>query len=416
MNSILQIFSFLITGLTMTIVVFDFFNELFKKKYENNFFYFICYFLFYIGFLVSMLIPTPIIRIFFPAVFPFIFGAFLYSNFSFPLTLFLLIAIEFCEITIESLTDFIFGGGFLIMPSNLLRNLIIFFLYQFIMLYIKNKKQNFSLPKRNFAIFILPLLSLIIINLSTLFTIQSQDFHLVVISTIVGTGLLFSNIFMFYLFKQLQVYSERENLYRMKSQQSKLQYQYVKDLESKNLETKKILHDIKRHLAVLSTLKDTQDSPEYISNYINQINLSIDSVEITNYTDSPIVNLLINNKKNIAKENEINYTTRSENISFDFMEEIDQTTLFSNILDNAFEEAAIVTSSNKFVSITICTINDFKIVNISNSYDPDNHKNNKNHMGLGLHNVQDVARKYQANLTIDDNKKQGIFEVQLSFL
>ncbi|OJG93939.1 hypothetical protein RV17_GL000918 [Enterococcus thailandicus] len=400
----------------MTIVVFDFFNELFKKKYENNFFYFICYFLFYIGFLVSMLIPTPIIRIFFPAVFPFIFGAFLYSNFSFPLTLFLLIAIEFCEITIESLTDFIFGGGFLIMPSNLLRNLIIFFLYQFIMLYIKNKKQNFSLPKRNFAIFILPLLSLIIINLSTLFTIQSQDFHLVVISTIVGTGLLFSNIFMFYLFKQLQVYSERENLYRMKSQQSKLQYQYVKDLESKNLETKKILHDIKRHLAVLSTLKDTQDSPEYISNYINQINLSIDSVEITNYTDSPIVNLLINNKKNIAKENEINYTTRSENISFDFMEEIDQTTLFSNILDNAFEEAAIVTSSNKFVSITICTINDFKIVNISNSYDPDNHKNNKNHMGLGLHNVQDVARKYQANLTIDDNKKQGIFEVQLSFL
>ncbi|GEK37334.1 hypothetical protein ETH01_16210 [Enterococcus thailandicus] len=228
--------------------------------------------------------------------------------------------------------------------------------------------------------------------------------------------MLFSNIFMFYLFKQLQVYSERENLYRMKSQQSKLQYQYVKDLESKNLETKKILHDIKRHLAVLSTLKDTQDSPEYISNYINQINLSIDSVEITNYTDSPIVNLLINNKKNIAKENEINYTTRSENISFDFMEEIDQTTLFSNILDNAFEEAAIVTSSNKFVSITICTINDFKIVNISNSYDPDNHKNNKNHMGLGLHNVQDVARKYQANLTIDDNKKQGIFEVQLSFL
>ena len=283
------------------------------------------------------------------------------------------------------------------------------------MLFIKNKKQNFMLPKRNFAIFLLPLFSLIIINLIAFFTIQSQDFHLVAISTIVGTGLLFSNIFMFYLFKQIQVYSEKENLYHMKNQQSKLQYQYVKDLEAKNLETKKILHDIKRHLAVFSTLKDVQDSPEYMSNYLDQINLSINSVEITDYTDSPIVNLLMNNKKNIAKEYGIDYTTRCENLSFNFMEEIDQTTLFSNILDNAFEEAIIATSSDKFVSITICTINEFKIVNISNSYDPDNRKNNRNHMGLGLQNVQDVARKYQADLTIADNKDQGIFEVQLSF-
>lgn len=415
MTSVLQIVSFFITGVTMSIIFFDFFNELFQKKFHNKEYYVFAYFLFCIGFLFSILLSTPFIRFFFPAILPFIFGAFLYSNFSFSITLFFILIIQFCEISIESLTYFVFNGNFSIMPNNLLRNLLIFSLYQFVMIFIKNRNRNYMSKKSSFTIFLFPLFSLVIIYFSVILTIQSQENQLVTLSTIIGIGLLFGNIFIFYLFQQIQSYAEKETLFQIRNQQSKLQYQYVKELEAKTLETKKILHDIKWHLSVLKSLDATNNSTQHFFNYFEQVNLKIDSVENHNYTDSPIVNLLINNKKLFAINHEIRYSTICEKFSFDFMKEIDQTILFSNILDNAFEGATMSSELNKFVSLTICTINDFKIINITNSYAPDKHKDKKKHMGLGLQNVQDVAEKYQGELTITDNRDSKIFEVHLTF-
>lgn len=416
MNSIFQIISFLLTGFTMTLLFFDFFNEFFKKKYTNNTVYLFAYFVFFIAFLCSTLITTPIVRLFFPACLPFIFGVFLYSGFSFPLTLFLLISIELCEIIFEVLTKFIFYGKFEIMPNNILRNLVIFFMYQFLMMFARNRNQQMiNLPKRKFSIFILPLFSLILINLSTYFTIQTPDYRLVTISSITAIGLLLANIFVFYLFQQIQTYAEKDTLYQMKNQQSQLQYQYVKDIENKNLEIKKILHDMKKHVAVLSALKNDKNSQNLVSTYLGQIENNLKEIEDADYTNSPIVNLLINEKKNVALNSDIKYSVTCENLSFNFMEEIDQTVLFSNILENAFEETMADTKEDKFVSITICKINDFKVVNVSNSFDPNQKKSRQGHMGLGLQNVKDVAEKYQAELTISANEKRGVFEIQILF-
>jgi len=223
----------------MSIIFFDFFNELFQKKFHNKEYYVFAYFLFCIGFLFSILLSTPFIRFFFPAILPFIFGAFLYSNFSFSITLFFILIIQFCEISIESLTYFVFNGNFSIMPNNLLRNLLIFSLYQFVMIFIKNRNRNYMSKKSSFTIFLFPLFSLVIIYFSVILTIQSQENQLVTLSTIIGIGLLFGNIFIFYLFQQIQSYAEKETLFQIRNQQSKLQYQYVKELEAKTLETKK---------------------------------------------------------------------------------------------------------------------------------------------------------------------------------
>lgn len=89
--------------------------------------------------------------------------------------------------------------------------------------------------------------------------------------------------------------------------------------------------------------------------------------------------------------------------------------LFSNLIDNAFEECLNSNKNEQFVTVTICSINDFKIINICNSYDPTNVKDTKTHFGLGLINVKDVVDKYHAELSITKNEEDGIFEVQILF-
>ncbi|MFV0560587.1 MAG: sensor histidine kinase [Enterococcus sp.] len=412
MNNFLQIVSFLITGLTMTLVIFNFLDKMFQKRYATKKIYYFAGFIFFIAFVCSMLISTPLIRLFFPAILPIILGITLYSDISIPLIILLIFSIELLEMIVEIFTNLLFNSHFMVKTNDVFRNLLIFFIYQLVMSFVQNKKIGKLIPKQKLSIFLLPMFSFLLIYFGSSIAVESQDSHLFLLSSIYGVGLLLTNLFMFYLFERIQTYVEKEMIYQMKNQHSKLQYQYIKNLESKNLETKKFLHDMKRHLAVLDSLKKTD---ELTSNYLLQLHSNLNHFNSFQYTGSPIINLLINSKKQTSIDANIQYNITCEPLSFSFMEEIDQTTLFSNMIDNAFDECLNSNKSGQFVTLTICSINDFKVIHICNSYEPSKIKDSKNHFGLGIINIKDVVEKYHGELSITKDEKNGVFEIQALF-
>lgn len=67
----------------------------------------------------------------------------------------------------------------------------------------------------------------------------------------------------------------------------------------------------------------------------------LDSFSQKIYVNNRTLNLIINDKMLKAKENGINLECKIGDINIDFMKDIDITTIFENLLDNALEEQCL---------------------------------------------------------------------------
>ena len=83
------------------------------------------------------------------------------------------------------------------------------------------------------------------------------------------------------------------------------------------------------------------------------------------------------------------------------MEDIDITTIFSNLLDNAISASASC-MSNKEISITVSSHNNFVVINVRNScnFYKKNGTFSSSDYGTGLFNVENSVKKYNGFLKL----------------
>ena len=119
----------------------------------------------------------------------------------------------------------------------------------------------------------------------------------------------------------------------------------------------------------------------------------------------------------MAESKNIIIDTQIQDISFDFINDIDITAIFANLWDNAIESCLKMELTKRYIKVIIGRVNDYIVVDFENSFDgiireEDNSilSTKKNHDGLGLTIIRTTIEKYHGSFITDFNN--SIFQAK----
>lgn len=286
---------------------------------------------------------------------------------------------------------------------------------------VMKRKQQGQLTMGQFiSSFILPVFSIVSLY-SMLYLLQVYagpvQMSLFAFNAILILGL---NIYFTYLFEAIAKKNTLENELMLFKQQAEYQLGYYERLERQYQDSKKIIHDIRNHILTIERLSELNEKKK-LSQYTKDIHEMLNSLGLKYYTDNKVLNIILNEKIQEMNEWGIKTEIKIHELSINFIKDIDITTIFSNLLDNAIEAAA--KAEDKFVEFRGEKKREFISITIRNSYllEPVktqngflSHKNK--HKALGIKNVLKALHKYDGDIqfeTLGGNKK--IFAVHIMF-
>lgn len=122
------------------------------------------------------------------------------------------------------------------------------------------------------------------------------------------------------------------------------------------------------------------------------------------------MNILLTDKEMLMKDKGISLDIKIDNVSLDFIEPIDVTTIFGNLLDNAIEAAEKV-EGDRYIYIKIGSRHQMIVIRIENSCNIVRWKNDMpipqkgKNGGIGLLNVKSsITRQYTNMDNTSDSK------------
>ena len=189
---------------------------------------------------------------------------------------------------------------------------------------------------------------------------------------------------------------------------NEVQYRYYEVLERKYRESRKILHDMKNHLAAVEQLYQEQKE-EAGDTYVKDLYHMINVLGEKYYSSNHMLNIILNEKLSLAQSLGIQVKVQVGEVGFDDMKDMDITIIFGNLLDNAVE-ACRDCGKDAFLEIKIDRIQDFRVVQLCNSRKVSSGEvpapKKKRHMGLGLPNVRQTLEKYHGTLEVSMTEKE----------
>ncbi|MFL0249391.1 sensor histidine kinase [Clostridium neuense] len=240
-----------------------------------------------------------------------------------------------------------------------------------------------------------------------------EDIILIIVNII---SIIALNVYITNVFEAVSNNNKLKNELMLYDEQAKMQYEYYNNLESKYKSSRKIIHDIKNHMQTIEELYEQRENEE-AKNYAEDMYKMFDRFVQKYYTSNRVLNIIINDKLSKAEQFNINMNCKIGDVDLDFIKDIDLTTVFSNLLDNAIDGAKNA-SEDKSIFLKVDRFNDFIVINLSNRADrepikvKENFKSTKkNHKGLGLENVRMTLNKYEGNMRID--YKDKVFKVNI---
>lgn len=425
MDSLLQVVLFIINLLAaffLTYVIFDFMSKFQRNIYRKRYYYILSYIIFTtILIIIGMFFRSLLLNMVFALIGTVIIGYFLYNNKKICIlyySMFIVIISAFqviisyifniiCRtgvINFYSIEIFLVANSIVIQFANLSASRLFLNCY-------KNKNISKLTKVQFFNFLVLPIFSIFYIVTLMMYIqtyISFEDSLLLIINIV---SIIILNIFITDIFQDISKNNEMENQISLYKQQANMQYDYYNSLETKYKNSRKIIHDIKNHIQTIENLYK-QKEEEKANYYTKDLYKMFNSLQQTYYTDNKVLNIIINDISERAKDLDITLDCKIGDVSLDFIKDIDLTTIFSNLLDNAIYEVREL-KDNKKIFLKVDKFNQFLIINITNSLRSKPVKCNekfkstkKNHMGLGLQNVKMAIEKYEGNLRIDFNEEK----------
>ena len=204
-----------------------------------------------------------------------------------------------------------------------------------------------------------------------------------------------------------------EKYSRLLSEKSELEYELA-DLRStaENIQKQddeirtlhenvsRIKHDMKNHLMVIASYLnggDYDSAKAYTSEILDKLNAVHSYIE----TGNSLLNHILNEKLNMAREKGISVKAGIENLSFKQMESLDFSALLSNILDNAIESCANQNSPEISVVIsqrrgyeTILVKNKISFSVLKENPGLSTTKSDSASHGMGIPQIRAITEKY----------------------
>lgn len=229
--------------------------------------------------------------------------------------------------------------------------------------------------------------------------------------------LLGLNIYFTSVFDIITQNTHLENELNLYVQQQVIQSRYYENLEQKYDNTRKLVHDIRNHILAMEHLYEEQQNLIGCQ-YTKDVHDILNQLGQKYYTSCKILNIILNDKVQLMQAHGIEADIKISEVDLSFLREVDITTLFANILDNAIEAAA--DSQDKQIILRVVMIHDFISINLKNSMLKEPVKTSMgflstklSHEGLGLKNVERVITNYKGDVQYEWGEQYFITRIML---
>lgn len=274
------------------------------------------------------------------------------------------------------------------------------------------------------TIFRLLLMSVPVITLLSAFTIldlviksaqQNVDFAIFGL-----VGLMYVNVIVFAIFEGFMRQMEKEYGYKLMEKQLDMQLSHYDQLAQSRAHIREIWHDFKNHVNCMKLLHSNNEAKalgDYLENlsHFRDVNKVIDS-------GNPVIDALLNNKQNIAKQNGIDCKVELGIPANLPITPADICTILGNAFDNAIEACGRITDETikKDISLSLTYQQGYLALVLTNSMLKMPVKEGKffrtsklspEHHGIGMQSIDRVVQKYQGNMQI--NLEPGIFQLKI---
>lgn len=236
--------------------------------------------------------------------------------------------------------------------------------------------------------------------------VRWNGYGLVIFNIVLLFGM---NLVFFYSYQLVAKSYETEKGYKLHKQREELVYQHYLKLEESYQDSRKIIHDLKNHMQAVARLYE-EGEIEKAKQYHEEVFHILNQTKHLWYTENRMLNIILNEKLCHKNLRNVRLELDIEEHCLDRIKEIDLTTIFANLLDNAIEAIGIDGGEQRFLKICVKEAKDFLVIHIVNSLGIIG-KQEKRHDGLGLGNVKEALEKYEGTCTTE--KKENQFEVIL---
>lgn len=230
--------------------------------------------------------------------------------------------------------------------------------------------------------------------------------------------IVLADLYLLYFVKMADEKNYYEKQLIALEQQAKVQYEYYLTQTKKYDQTVQILHDVNKHIKAIEGLYGAEQG-NTAGEYAAEIRELLKPLIPVQYTENPILNILLTDKESVMREKGISVTIKVDNVNLNFLAPIDITTIFGNLLDNAIE-AAEKLEGEKYISVKIGSYHKMIAASIENNCGEVKWKNGfpvsakGKGGGIGLLNVQSSVKKYDGNLILKSDGNKFIAELFLN--
>lgn len=315
---------------------------------------------------------------------------------------------------VSEMTTFIFLnsiGVYIPIFKNSLFNLILGFIISSIVLFFSvfyvtkiSDIRELSDNKTITPLILLPLLTIIILIIITNRNYLNQVPLFCVVVMIVC---FVYNIVMCFSFKDL-ILSKNIQIENEKLVNKELHYQL---LEEKFENSKKFVHDFKKHINILSEL-DSMNEHEKVRSYLNELSNEIKKEESFVMTGNQLVDLILHSKQKEIEQNKIEIKCEVKIKTVEPVNYLDFNIILSNILDNAIESCVL--AQGHFIKIKLDQKDNLIILKVVNPCLKINDKlktikENAEYHGYGIKNIKKVTEKYNGMCNFEFDNINDIF-------
>lgn len=193
--------------------------------------------------------------------------------------------------------------------------------------------------------------------------------------------------------------------------------EYMAQNEKYN-QTVRILHDVDKHIRAIENWYGTERE-HTAGEYAEAIRSTLAPLIPISYTENSILNILLTDKNAVMQEKGIHSDIKIDNVELSYIEPIDITTIFGNLLDNAIEAAANA-GGEKYIFIKISAYHKMTVVHIENSCGKVKWKKRMpvsdkgKGRGIGLLNVKQSIDKYDGDLQLKQDGNRFVADLFLN--
>lgn len=205
---------------------------------------------------------------------------------------------------------------------------------------------------------------------------------------------------------------------RLLEKQAEILYEYYICQEQQYNKTIQILHDINKHIKAIEKLYANQEIKQ-AEEYTEQLRNMLAPLVPIRYTNNPLLDMLFTDKAAIMNEKSIEFDIKIDNVDLAFIDAIDVTIIFGNLLDNAMEACEKI-KEEKSIHIEITVFYGMIVIRMKNSSPPVKWKNEfpisekgKNR-GIGLMNVRRAIEKYGGDMKLKEENGTFIVDIFLN--